>query len=194
MPGGGAVLGDDGRPQTADGREGAKSAKRKGPAEAGPLLQQSYFANSGASPRSTFNLQCDLQNSTGGPVHRRSFPDSPPGVAQWVSNCSRYFRFRIDLDDRECVTMGGPAGDVQSFDLLALPMAMGDTLGVTKTGSVHLTWGSSWAPYEVRRCDSSSGPCTPTAITTTSDTSWDDPVLGDGVSYWYEVETLCTSY
>jgi hypothetical protein len=68
----------------------------------------------------------------------------------------------------------------------------GSSLRVAKGGgNVALTWSHAMnaSSYNVRRCLATTH-CTPATIATPIAQSYADPVLGDGASYWYLIDSV----
>jgi hypothetical protein len=88
-----------------------------------------------------------------------------------------------------------PAGGLTTSLPLAIepPAASpGSSLRASKTGAnVHLLWtlSANASSYNVKRCQFNA-PCTPVPIAAPVTNAFDDPVLGDGRSYWYLIDSV----
>lgn len=89
-----------------------------------------------------------------------------------------------------------PAGGLTAslpFTIEAGPASPGASLLLEKSGSdVNLAWAATLGAtsYAVRRCDATLGPCGPEPIASPVTNSFSDPVLLDGIDYWYTVDAV----
>jgi hypothetical protein len=89
-----------------------------------------------------------------------------------------------------------PAGGLTAglpFTIEAGPTSPGDSLLLGKSGSdVALSWAASLGAtsYSLRRCNATTGPCSPAPIASPVTNAYADPVLTDGIDYWYKVDAV----
>ena len=148
------------------------------------------------NPWGTVNLSYAVAGDSGSPSNYFS-PDMAPQSDRVINRCGRYLWARFEFDDA-LATLPSAGGTLEGSGLLdftvtygPVPTTTGDTLGAVKWTKVHLAWNPVGGMYNVMRCDSSAGSCTPVFLASTYQNTYDDDVLGDASSYWYSVVPAC---
>jgi len=155
------------------------------------------FQYTGAGPGGITNLTYATAPGSTGILSRVSVPCSISGYSYNVSQCARYFWVRFDMDDTASATADDDAtfgrNSIQDFTVTYSTLqAVGDNVSATKATSVHLAWlaVSGATSYNVRRCTFTGDSCSPATIANTSNLYFDDFVLGNGSSYWYNIQAV----
>jgi hypothetical protein len=129
-----------------------------------------------------------MQNGSGANAELRAYdpvPSGGVGVLRYSALVGTGTKFNPPGAANGRIYVGAADGTVRMFGPPLIRLDLGENAG---TGSIHLQWSGGNPPYTLERAEDPDFKTNPTVLLDHQPTTtFDDPVLGDGKTYYYRV-------